>query len=159
MDILSESLKKSIPEIMESVPDSKFSRFSIFCDIPMIHLWLELAVNQLGYPYHHNTKNHKRYSYKAKEREMCLDIFTFDQCRSLYDWLPMIEYYGDDLKNLERQMMTRICIDAIGKHSLHILDRQYFGAALVCINDEDWSENHHFEDRKEITTGNNVYSS
>lgn len=157
MEILSESLKKSLPEIMNNVPDSRFSRFSVFCDIPMVHLWLELAMNQLGYPYHQNTHNHKRYSYKAKEREMCLDIFTFDQCRSLYDWLPMIEYYGDDLKNIERQMMTRICMDAIGKHSLHILDRQYFGSAMVCINDKDWSKNHYFEKRKEITTGNNGY--
>lgn len=149
-DLLSESLIKSIPEIMTSVPDSKFGRHSVFCDVPMIHLWLELAVNQLGYPYHHNTKNHKRYSYKAKEREMCLDIFTFDQCRSLYDWLPMIEYYGDDLKKVERQMMSRICMDAIGKHSLNILDRQYYGSALIGIGDKEWSEKYDFDDRIEI---------
>ncbi|MCD0476756.1 hypothetical protein LPB87_20375 [Flavobacterium sp. EDS] len=149
-ELLSESLKKSIPEIMASVPDSKYSEHSVFCDVPMIHLWLELAINQLGYPYHHNTKNHKRYSYKAKEREMCLDIFTFDQCRSLYDWLPMIEYYGDDLKNTERQMMSRICMDAIGKHSLHILQRQYYGSALIGIGEKEWSENHYFDNRMEI---------
>ncbi|MGV0751427.1 hypothetical protein [Empedobacter brevis] len=149
-DILSESLQKSIPEIMNSIPDSKFGRHSVFCDVPMVHLWLEMVMNQLGYPYHQNTKNHKRYSYKAKERKMCLDIFTFDQCRSFYDWLPMIEYYGEDLKKVERQMLTRMFMDAIGKHSLNILDRQFFGSALVCINDKTWSENHHFEDRKEI---------
>ncbi len=148
--ILSESLKKSLPEIMKNVPDSHFSEYSIFCDIPMIHLWLELAINQLGYPYHQNTKNHKRFSYKAKERKMCLDIFTFDQCRSLYDWLPMIEYYGEDLKIIERQMLTRICIDAISKHNINILDKQYYGSALIGTNEKDWATNHFFEDRTEL---------
>jgi hypothetical protein len=149
--LLSSSLTSAIPEIMANVPDSKIGRHSVFCDIPMAHLWLEMAMNQLGYPYHQNTKKHKRFSYTAKERKMCLDIFTFDQCRSFYDWLPMIEYYGDDLKNVERQMLTRMFVDAIGKHGIHILDRQYYGSALVAINDRKWSRNHYFKDRKEIT--------
>lgn len=147
-NILSNSLKQSIPEIMKNIPDAiNNNNRGLFCDVPMIHLWQELAINQLGYPYHHNTKSHKRFSYKAKERKMCVDIFTFDQCRSLYDWLPMIEYYGQDLKIIERQILTRICIDAIVKHSFHILQNQYFGAHVVCINDRTWSKNHYFEDR------------
>ena len=81
---------------------------------------------------------------------MCLDIFTFDQCRALYDWLPMIEYYGDDLSILERQMISRICIDAIGKHSLHILERQYYGSAIVGINEHCWSKNHDIKDRMNL---------
>jgi hypothetical protein len=142
--LLSDSLKKSISEINNSIPDIKGGRF---CDVPMIHLWLELAVNQLGYPNHTNIKNHKRFSYKAKENEMFVDVFTFDKCRALYDWLPMIEYYGKDLSNIERQMITRICMDAIGKHRLYILDALYFGSALICINDKAWSKNHEFKKR------------
>lgn len=151
MEILSDEMKKSIPEIMANIPDSiRNESRGLFCDVPMIHLWQELAINQLGYPYHHNTKAHKRFSYTAKERKMCVDIFTFDQCRSLYDWLPMIEYYGEDLKILERQILTRICIDAIAKHSLHILENQYFGAHIVCINDRSWSKNHYFDIRENL---------
>src|SRR5690606_8428166 len=100
---------------------------------------------------HSNVKNHNRFSYKAKEREMCLDIFTFDKCRALYDWLPMIEYYGEDLSKIERQMITRICLDAIGKHRLLILDSLYFGSSLVCINDKSWSGNHEFKRRNKLT--------
>ena len=151
MTLLSDSMKSSLPEIMKNIPDRiSGSARGLFCDVPMIHLWLELAINQLGYPYHHNTKMHKRFSYRAKEREMCVDIFTFDQCRSLYDWLPMIEYYGDDLKIIERQILTRSCIDAIAKHSLHILENQYFGAAIACINDRSWSRNHYFDNREKL---------
>lgn len=145
LNLLSESLRASIPEITRNIPDIQGG---LFCDVPMIHLWLELAVNQLGYPNHSNVQNHERFSYKAKEREMCVDIFTFDRCRALYDWLPMIEYYGEDLSKIERQMITRICMDAIGKHRLHILDSLYFGSSLVCINDKTWSGNHSFQERK-----------
>lgn len=47
-----------------------------FCDVPMAHLWLELLLFHYGHPYHTNIGNHKRYSYTAKKRKMCLDIFT-----------------------------------------------------------------------------------
>lgn len=144
---LSDSLKESLPKIYDNIPDRKGG---LFCDIPMIHLWLEIAINQLGYPYHINMKNHKRYTYTSKTRKMCLDIFTLDQCRSFYDWLPMIEYYGDDLANIERQMISRICVDAISKHTIHFLERQYFGAAIVGINEFSWSTDYCVPERIEL---------
>lgn len=147
LDILSPELRNAIPKISEQIPDKNGG---FFCDVPMIHLWLELAVNQLGYPHHCNIGNQERYSYKAKTREMCLDIFTFDRCRALYDWLPMIEYYEKDLSVIERQMLTRICIDAIGKHRLYIIDNLYFGSAIIGINEKKWSENFSFSNRIEI---------
>lgn len=148
MKILSDPMKLAISEIMNNIPDRiGGSQNGLFCDIPMIHLWLELSINQLGYVYHQNTENHRRYSYKAKERNMCIDIFTFDQCRSLYDWLPMIDYYGEDLKIIERQILTRMCVDAIGKQSYQILGNQYYGSAIACINDQPWSKNHFFKNR------------
>lgn len=145
--LLSDALKLALPIINSNLLDK---RGGLFCDIPMINIWLEQAINQLGYPYHINAANHKRYSYTSKTRKMCLDIFTFDQCRALYDWLPMIEYYGDDLSILERQMISRICIDAIGKHSIHILERQYYGSAIVGINEHSWSQNHDIKDRIDL---------
>ena len=146
--VLSNDLREALPKIYDNIPDRIYP--GLFCDVPMIHLWLEQAINQLGYAYHINTSNHKRYYYTAKERQMCLDIFTFDQCRALYDWLPMIEYYGEDLSIIERQIISRMCMDAIDKQTLHILDTQYYGAALIGINERSWSENYHFEDRIHI---------
>lgn len=143
-DLLSTTLKEAIPKISAAIPDR---HGGLFCDVPMIHLWLELAVNQLGYPYHVNVSNQKRYFYKAKTREMCIDIFTFDRCRALYDWLPMIEYYGQDLSNIERQMLTRICVDAIGKHAIYIIEKLFFGSALIGIYDKRWCGNHSFKER------------
>lgn len=84
-----------------------------FCDVPMAHLWLELLLFHYGHPYHTNIGNHKRYSYTAKKRKMCLDIFTLDKCRALYDWIPMLEYFIYDMQDNNRQMITRMCIDAL----------------------------------------------
>lgn len=121
-----------------------------FCDQPMQHLWLELLMNQYGHPYHTNVGNHKRYLYQAKTRKMCLDIFTLDKCRALYDWIPMLEYFIHDMQNHNRQMITRMCIDAIDKQLLHIVDEVYYGAALVGINEYEWSKNKELPRRREI---------
>ncbi|MEG1737460.1 MAG: hypothetical protein RR259_04385 [Odoribacter sp.] len=145
--LLSKPILDEISSIHKNLIGAKDG---LFCDIPMIHIWLKLIVNQLGYPYHSNIQNHKRYSYTAKTRKMCLDIYTFDKCRSLYDWLPMIEYYGNDLSIVERQMITRMCIDAIGKHIIWILPELYYGSALIGVNETDWSDNHGIPNRKEI---------
>lgn len=128
-EYLSSVLMDELDKVYNSLPDK---RGGLFCDVPMKHLWLELAINQLGYVYHCNLRTHFRAKYKAKERQMNFDVFTFDKCRALYDWLPTIEYYGDDLKVIERQMLTRVCIDAIGKARGEMyLNNSYYGGTIV----------------------------
>ncbi len=149
-NILSPTLQDAIPQIMRNIPDSRGGLMGLFCDIPMIHLWLELAINQYGYVHHSNVENHKRHCYTAKEREMCIDIFTYDQCRSLYDWLPMIEFYAHDLSITERQMITRICIDAIGKHRLYNFSELYYASALIGMGEKSWAMPKSFDKRENI---------
>lgn len=148
-DILSDVMQIALPQIDSNLVGG---RNGLFCDVPMIHLWLEQIVNQYGYPYHINMKNHRRYCYTAKTRKMCLDIFTLDSCRALYDWLPMIEYYAEDLSTFERQLISRMCMDAIGKHTIYILDKLYFGSVMVGIdiNGRGWNANYCRPDRIEI---------
>jgi hypothetical protein len=88
---------------------------------------------------------------------MCTDIFTFDKCRAFYDWLPMIEFYGEDLMQMERQILARICVDAISKHSLHILEQQYYGSALIGANERPWSRNFELPIRYFINSSANMY--
>jgi hypothetical protein len=76
-----------------------------------------------------------------------MDIFTVDKCRALYDWLPMIEYYPNNLHNKERQIITRMCIDAIKKHLHYFIPRQFYGSALIGINEEEWSTNYEIPTR------------
>lgn len=143
-------LTDEVREVIEHL-DKWFHGKYRFCDLPMEHLWLELLLYQFGHPYHTNVGNHKRYSYRAKTRRMCIDIFTLDKCRALYDWMPMLEYFIHDMQDNNRQMITRMCIDAIDKQLLHIVDEIYYGAALVGINEFDWSKNFVLPKRVELT--------
>lgn len=153
VDIVDVNFKDILTDEVKAVIDNLEKWFlgqRCFCDVPMKHLWLELIINQFGYPYHTNVGNHKRYSYRAKTRRMCVDIFTLDKCRALYDWIPMLEYFIHDMQDVNRQMITRMCIDAIKKQLLYIVYESYLGAALVGVNEFDWSKNKELPNRVEL---------
>lgn len=149
--VFSNVLQNAIPKIYNNTIGAMDG---LFCDVPMVHLWLELIINQYGSPYHFNMENHLRYKYRSKSRDMYFDVFTFDRCRALYDWLPMIEYYGEDLLNIERQIVSRMCMDAIVKHSIYNLHQLYYGSNLVGIYEEDWSDNHYVPIRRTLLDNN-----
>jgi len=146
-EFLSNSVNSVLPEFENNFIGYQKGRFNAFCDVPTPSLLLELAIYQLGHPYHINMNNHKRWSYTDKTRTMYMDIFTVDKCRALYDWLPMIEYYPNNLHNKERQIITRMCIDAIKKHLHYFIPRQFYGSALIGINEEEWSTNYEIPTR------------
>ncbi len=54
------------------------------------------------------------------------------------------------MANNDRQMITRMCMDAINKQLLHIVDEAYRGAALVGINEYNWSRNKELTNRVEL---------
>lgn len=142
-NILSQGLSNSIEEIISALPDPYGG---VFCDVPMPRLWIELAINHLGNAHHVNTDAHWRAKYKAKSRNMYLDLFVFDNCRALYDWLPMLNLYGKDISKIERQIIVRACMDAITKQNHHSSFFSYFGANLIGATTKSWS---HFGKLKE----------
>lgn len=145
-DVLSDVLKGQLDEVDRNM----IGRMGMFCDVPMVHLWLEMMLYQLGHSYHQNTSRHKRFCYTAKTRKMCVDAFTFDKCRMFYDSLPLVEYLGSDTADATRQMITRMAVDAIDKHSIWILSELYYGSALIGVNEEKWSRNKCLPNRIEI---------
>lgn len=145
---MAEQLEQSIGVIEEAI--KPWDHRLMFCDVPMIHLWYEIIINSLGYPYHTNVKNHQRHYYTAKDRKMCVDVFTFDQCRGFYDWLPMIEYQADYVTDFDKQMITRMSIDAIAKHSLGIINQQFYGSAIIGAGEEEWAKFYDFHFREEL---------
>lgn len=145
-DVLSDALKGQLDEVDKNM----IGKMGMFCDVPMVHLWLEMMLYQFGHSYHQNTSRHKRFCYTAKARKMCVDAFTFDKCRMFYDSLPLVEYLGSDTADVTRQMITRMAVDAIDKHSIWILEELYYGSALIGVNEEKWSKNHDLPNRIEI---------
>ncbi|MFB1077157.1 class I SAM-dependent methyltransferase [Photobacterium damselae] len=147
-DTLSKSLADSITNITDAIPDKNGG---VFCDVPMDHLWVELALNQLGSTYHMNSDAHWRSVYTAKTRTMYLDMFVFDRCRALYDWIPMLNLYGEDLVSIERQIIIRSCMDAITKQNHHSAYFSYYGANLIGDHEQPWASFGKLICREEIT--------
>jgi hypothetical protein len=146
-DTLSKDLSKSIKEIISAMPDP---HGGVFCDVPLPHLWIELALNHLGNAHHENTDAHWRAKYTAKTREMYLDLFVFDNCRALYDWLPMINLYGKDMTTIERQIIVRACMDAITKQNHYSSFFSYYGANLIGVGTKRWSKFGELKERQDL---------
>lgn len=139
-DLLSENLVKSIKKTYKFLNEYEDNR--LFCDLLMPQSLIEVALNQFGMPYHPNFFNHKRYKYKAKTREMFLDAFTFDRCRAFYDWIPLMELYGENIQLTERQMIFRICLDAIGGKQLGFTPIPVYesGVNIFGIGEEEFAQ-------------------
>ena len=135
-EVLSPKLLEAIRAVYAALPDPKGG---LFCDIPMIHLWVEAALYQLGFPYHVNVRGHWRANYRAKVHRIYLDCFVLDQCRDFYDWMPLVDLYREDVTPLERLLIQRICMDSICKARGEVLPRLYSGANLIGRGEEKWA--------------------
>ncbi|ATB33894.1 hypothetical protein [Melittangium boletus] len=148
--VLSKQLLQSIRAIVATLPEKDGKQY--FCNTPLPHLWLELALNQLGFPHHQNVERHLRFRYQAKTRPMIVDSFIFDRCRALYDWLPLVELQGEDFMHLERQMLARSCLNAIALQGYYINPRQYWAALLCCLGERRWSRTASLMRRRDIAS-------
>ena len=54
---------------------------------------------------HVNYLEHDRFSYKAKDTVMNVDIFTFDSCRAIYDWFPLFELFENNIQINEKHQV------------------------------------------------------
>lgn len=109
-DLLRDEIKSAISS--ENFFDSLI-RYS--CDVPGPQLLLQLLIYQVGYPYHMNTSRLERFNYTAKNTKMYTDLFVFDKCRYLYDWIPTVDLFSDGFKKIEIQIISRIIINRLNK--------------------------------------------
>lgn len=149
-DAFSKEILDIIIQIEKHTIESQLNRRGLFCDIPMKHLWYSLLIGKYGYPYHINYNNHKRYDYTAKERKMCLDIFTFDRCRSLYDYIPSFEFIPDFFKDPHRQLIIRCYMDKIHKTQFFYNDSFYSWGHVLYSDETKNSFLTEIKDREEI---------
>jgi hypothetical protein len=92
----------------------------ITCDIPMKNLFVELFYGLYGFPYLANTEKNLALKYKAKETTMYSNVFVFDQCRYLYDFLPTPDLWESFFKNFANQTIIRGCIDGIRRNHIYL---------------------------------------
>lgn len=111
--LLDENFVGSVQSLYDSIDFYEYKRY--FCDMLFPEEILNFIFCQLGDVYHCNLNNHKRFKYTAKTNTMMVDIFTFDKCKSFYNWMPLFDLYGPVLKSLDKQILFRACLDSIGK--------------------------------------------
>lgn len=134
-DAFSNELLDVVKKMHVNTIEQKYQMQGVFCDMPMWHLWYSLIIGKYGHPYHINYKNHKRLDYTAKERTMCLDVFTFDKCRSLYDWLPSFEFMPEMFSNIHAQLIIRSYMDSIYKTQFYYNDTIFSWGHLLASGD------------------------
>jgi hypothetical protein len=110
----------------------------LFCDTPLPNLIADLCIGQSGYPYHANIEKSLRLSYQAKTNQMFTDVFVFDQARYLYDLIPSVHLFGDQLPP-SIQILSRVCMDGIRRHAHYGCPDLFRGCALAGIGENGYS--------------------
>lgn len=106
----------------------------IFCDVFLFHQFNDLLISQITCPYFYNVEFTKRWTYKAKETEMFLDVITYDQCRYIFDWMPTLDMFEAGVRNIDRQLSLRFAMDGIAKQRRWYNDEFFCGTAIVDQN-------------------------
>lgn len=114
-NICGEKLKETLVNL-----DFFDRNMHIACDIPMKNLFVELLIGLYGHPYIAHAGKNLSLKYKAKETWMYSDVFIFDQCRYLYDFLPTLDLWDSFFQNLANQTIVRGCIDGIRRNHLQL---------------------------------------
>ncbi|VVD99178.1 hypothetical protein PCA20602_02044 [Pandoraea capi] len=109
----------------------KFSDFHQFCDLVLFHQSIEALFRQVATPYHVNIEKTLRWSYKAKDTPMFMDMIILDECRYLYDWMPTVDMFSEAIKNPERQLAYRFALDGVAKHHRWYNAEYFSGTAIV----------------------------
>ncbi len=110
----------------------------IFCQDPLPHLITDLLTGLYGYPYHANTRKLSRIAYQAKDTVMFTDLFVFDQARYLYDLLPTLPFFQDAF-SVPEQLILRVCMDAIRRHSHFGCTDLFQGSDLAARGEEGFN--------------------
>ena len=130
-NVCGENLKNTLANL-----DFFDRHLRITCDIPMKNLFVELLLGLYGYPYIAHAGKSISIKYKAKETWMYSNVFVFDQCRYLYDYLPTIDLWQSFFQNYASQIIVRGCIDQIRRNHLYINSSLFKWGFIEGITDE-----------------------
>ncbi len=109
----------------------KFTDKYIFCDVFLFHQLKDILIGQLTNPYFYNIDFTKRWTYKAKENEMFMDLVTYDECRYVFDWMPTLDMFEEGVEDSNRQLSLRFAMDSITKQRRWYNDDFFHGTAVI----------------------------
>lgn len=102
-----------------------------FLDKPDSSLYIDLLINQLGYPLHFVTDKIERFSYRAKTNTMFMDIIPFDECRYIYDWLPATDQVLKSFSDESWQYVFRFAVDGLVKNRIKMNNDTFYKGSVI----------------------------
>lgn len=103
----------------------------VFCDVFLFHQLKDILVGQLTNPYFYNVDFTKRWTYKAKETEMFMDLVTYDECRYIFDWMPTLDMFEEGVNDWNRQLSLRFAMDSVSKQRRWYNNDFFYGTAVI----------------------------
>lgn len=102
-----------------------------FLDRTHSNLFFDLIINQIAYPMHYNTDAIRRFSYKAKNTQMYMDVTVLDECRYIYEWLPAVHQIKSAFNNLSWQYVFRFALDGLVKNRFNYNNEFFFQGSVI----------------------------
>lgn len=124
-EIVNERLKDAI-----SFFNQENSVFQ-FLDKPDSSLYVDLLINQMGYPLHFVTDKIKRFEYQAKTNIMMLDIIPYDECRYIYEWLPATDQILKAYEDKSWQYVFRFAVDGLVKNRISVNNDIFYKGSVI----------------------------
>ena len=122
-------LKNDVKEILDHF-ENQLEIYQ-FLDKPNSTLLLDVIINQFAYPLHYNSRAIRRFSYKAKQTEMFMDVIVLDECRYIYEWLPSIHQLKSAFTNLSWQYVFRFALDGLVKQRMKYNNEYFFQGSVI----------------------------
>lgn len=111
-----------------------------FLDKPDSSLYIDLLINQMGYPLHFVTDKIERYEYRAKTNTMIMDIIPYDECRYIYEWLPAMDQVLNAYADKSWQYVFRFAVDGLVKNRMGITNDIFYKGSVISKTTEGFAQ-------------------
>ncbi len=102
-----------------------------FLDKPDSSLYVDLLINQMGYPLHFVTDKIERFEYQAKTNNMMLDVIPYDECRYIYEWLPAADQVLRAYEDRSWQYIFRFAVDGLVKNRISVNNDVFYKGSVI----------------------------
>lgn len=125
-------------------------RLRVTCDVPLPNLTINSLLGIYGRPWFPNPRQCERVSYTAKTQHMYCDLFLLDQCRSYFDWFPVLEAVPSRFNSIPFQIVARCIMDRIGRHHFTMDNHPFRGGAVVGHHELSCARFYDLADRERV---------
>lgn len=120
------------PELLNSFKTfSSIYNYYQFCDVFTESLIFDCLLSQYSYPMIPVTQQIRRWTYKAKETQMYVDLIPFDHARYVFEWLPTMDLLNEALSTKSEELCFRFALDGLARQCRYFNTGFLYGASSI----------------------------